>query len=692
MDPRAAILARGRVPEATPEPTPAMDWLVNRKLLADPNQQSEIQRICHLPIAEPLTEEEIEAINRLHIKPEAIESGFRFKRVQAEAIQSFAELGTVFGPIEAGGGKTLVSLRCIAYAFERGMVQRAMLFLPPNVYTQLVDHDINWARKRVPLGLSFHLLGGKSPEQRKAMTAGRRGCWVMPYSLLSTADSSELLEAIRPDLMFFDEAHNLKNRQTARTKRILTYWKKYRPMVCAVSGTMTAKSLRNYAHILLMCLGQRSPLPTDMSIVDEWAVVLDSEQSAEGRHVQTTNTGPLRPLINWSNGNFPNSTKLEFDVAGFRRAYQNRLLTAPGVVSSPADALGTSLVIENHKAPPANDALLKLFQQLNDLWTTPDGDEIEHAMLVWKWRTELTAGFYNSLVWPDAGQVSERLGISVDQATDLLVRSKEHHKAQQAYHKELRAWFKSRPHQINLDTPMLVAGDMARNGEKNVGRDLYQAWLKKQESDFSGRIERLSVPVRVCDYKIKAAAAWAKDNAHTDGILWYYHQEVGAWLFEELRALGVPAVHCPGGKAANEFLTKPDAESRCRGKFLVCSLSAHGTGKNLQFLTDQCFVQLPPTELLMQQSVARTHRTGQKADVVECTTMVSNETDELHLAALLNDAMYVFETMASQRKVLIGTWNPMPTIYGSSMLNRAGIQARILNARQQQMLSDRFSR
>lgn len=693
MDPRVAeILARGKLPTQQPveEPAPGagMDWIVQRKLHANPKQESDIQRICNLPIASPLTDEEIDAVNEMHVKPSALEAGFRLERVQAEAIQAFVEEGSVFAPVEVGGGKTLISLRCTGIAFEEGL-HRVVLFVPSQVYAQLVNHDIAWCRRRVPLGCSFHLLGGKRPSKRRAMAGGRRGCWVMPYSLLSVQDSYDLLEAIRPDLLIFDEAHALKNRGSARTQRVMTYWRKYRPRVVALSGTMTSKSLKDYAHLLNMCLGPKAPIPVETQTVDEWASVLDSEQATEGFHAKSTATGPLRPLINWSNKNFP-QTPLAFDVAGFRRAFQNRLLTAPGVVSSPPGTLGTSIVIENLKALPPGEELKKLTQQLNDMWVTPNGDELEHAMLVWKWKSEFTAGFYNNLIWPEVPRLAERLDISAAAAESLLARSKEHHAAQQMYHKELRQWFRARPHRPGMDTPMLVGASMARNGAEQVGPALYDAWRAMKDLDFPERIQRDSIPVRVDDYKLMRALEWAERHPLGEGIIWYYHQEIGVWLAELMAQAGMPVVHCPAGKASNEFLTSDGAAERCKGKFLVASVTAHGIGKNLQFMSDQLFVQLPPTEQQAQQSIGRTHRKGQEADEVTITTMVSNETDELALAALLNDAMYVFETMHSQRKLLIASWNPMPTIYGSSMLIRAGIQARILNARQQQLLGDRF--
>ena len=684
------ILARKKPP---PEPRvgkSAIDFAVERMLDQSPKQRSEIDRICSIPIQVPYTDDELDAIQRLHVKPAAYERGFRLQRVQAEAIQTFMETGSVFGPIEVGGGKTLIALRCIGIAFEQGL-QRAALFVPSQVHTQLVEHDIGWARQRVPLGVTFYPLGGLPPERRRAMAGGRRGCWIFPYSLLSARDASEMLEAIRPDLMVFDEAHLLKSRDAARTRRVLTYIKKYKPRVSCLSGTMSSKSIKDFAHLLTASLGDGAPVPHDAQVVQDWAHTIDSEQAAEGHYMPRTATGPLRPLINWANKNFP-KTPRAYSVQGFRWAFRDRLLTAPGVVSSPADALGTSLYIQNLKVISPTPRLAELQQQLDELWLTPSGDEIEFAMQKWKWATELSAGIYNDLVWPDAGQVAERRRIPPDAAEDILKRSKDHHKLLQAYHKELRGWFQSRPHKPGLDTPMLVGNSMARYGDRDVGSKLYTAWLTARNAYFPEILERDSVPVRVCDYKIRAAIKWMQEQPLGEGIVWYHHHTCGDWLFEEAVKAGLPVVHCPAGKQANDFLTSQGAAERCKGKFLICSISAHGTGKNLQFMQDQLYVQIPHNEMIAQQSIGRTHRQGQQADEVTCTTMISNEQDELILASLLNDAIYMMETLDSSRKLLQATWNPMPTIYGTHQLQRAGLQSKVLTAKQELMLAERFSK
>lgn len=669
------------------------DFIARRLLNRSPVKKDEMQRICSLPIAEPLDPDELDAVRKIHTKPEAPED-FELTEGQASAMFWFGQKGGLFAPLPVGAGKTLIALRCVGIAYENGM-DRIVLFVPPQVYSQLIQRDIGWARARVPLGCTFYKMGGLTPIRRRGLAGGgRRGCWIIPYSQLSCKDSFEILKMIRPELIVFDEAHALKNRRSARTKRVLTYFKEFRPNCVALSGTMTSKSLNDYAHILMMCLGQGSPVPMDANTIQEWAAVIDSEQNQTvDFHKKSTGTGPLRPLVAWSNAHFP-ETKLLYEPPGFRAAFQNRLITTEGVVTMQGEEVGSSLIFENVKADKMKHdggaRLLELQKKLEEEWVTPQGDEIEHAMLVWKWNAELSGGIYNSLVWPEVGELVEKQGISLSAAEHLLKSSQEHHEATQAYHRDLRAWFTATSHRPGLDTPMLVGRSMAVNGSKEVGEKLYRSWLEKEERDFNGRLRRDSIPVRVCDYKIQEALKWAKEQSD-GGIVWFSNREVGRWAYEIFQAAGLPCIFAPSGKTADDFLNSPEAAENCKGKFLIASVKAHGTGKNLQFLANQFYIQLPATETNAEQAVGRTHRKGQQADEVVITTCISSTFDEMSLAALLNDAIYVYETTGLPRKLLVAAWNPMPIIYGSNILIRAGAQAKMLNARQQQLLRDRFN-
>lgn len=667
-----------------------LELLSQRRIAAaKPEHVSDVRRICEIPLQYPLDDDEVEAVSMMEAKPDAYEAGFRLQRGQAEALMAFRSNDGLFAPLRVGSGKTLVALRCIGIAFEKG-IQRAALFVPPQVHAQLVDHDIGWVRRRVPLGVTFYPMGGKTRERRAALAGGRRGCWIIPYSLLSAQDAFETLEKIRPELMVFDEAHMLKYRTSARTKRVWTYWKKHQPKVVTLSGTMTGKSLREFSHLLVMALRDGAPVPFEANVVNEWASIIDSTDAGEGtwRQESSASAGPLRPLINWSRENFP-QIRVGFDTQGFRQAFQNRLITTPGVVSSPGDEVASSLLFENipvdSMKTDGGARMADLLDDLDSQWLSPDGDEIEHAMVLWKWKNELTSGIYNSLVWPTEEQCAQR-GTS----RETLVESKRYHEARQVYHKVLRKWFQNHHHKPGLDTPFLVAADMNNHKHANVGVELYEAWRHMRACDFPGRIERDSIPMKICSYKVDAAIRWMLQHPDKKGIVWYYHQEVGRWIAEKAEEAGITnAMHCPAGKSIDRILADP---AQADGKFLICSISAHSTGKNLQFLTDQLFVQLPISEQKTEQSVGRTHRKGQMSDLVTIYTMISNEIDEMALASHLNDATYVYETTGETRKLLVGTWNPVPTIYASEVLARAGAQSRRLNARQQMMLQERFGK
>ena len=97
-------------------------------------------------------------------------------------------------------------------AFRKG-IDSSVLFVPSQVYSQLMRFDVPWARKRVPLAVPFMFMGGRTQAARRSLaSSGKRGCYVMPYSLLSTRDSEELLDKIRPGLIQLDEGHNLRAR------------------------------------------------------------------------------------------------------------------------------------------------------------------------------------------------------------------------------------------------------------------------------------------------------------------------------------------------------------------------------------------------------------------------------------------------------------------------------------------------
>jgi len=643
--------------------------------------ESEVTRILSMPIREDMTADELEAYSQANTLGEAFESGFRFLPPQGNALLAFDLTGRGFHPIGVGWGKTLLTIGIAQRHFERGY-RKGILLVPPEILGQLV-HDIKWARTKIPVSVPFHVLGGRSVESRAALArSGRDGCYIFPYSLFSTRDTDEILNAISPSYVIADEAQKLARRSAARTKRIMRYLDD-RPDVSFVcmSGTITSKTVGDYLHLIRRSLAELNPLPNHTEQANEWAEMIDAEA------VPGEKAGAIEPLWIWARKNFP-LEDVTCNLKGFRKAYKLRLKSCPGVVSSGDSDIGVSLILHNEPVLGGTEEgyteLKGLMEEVDDNWTTPNGDDIDFAIHKWKWLNELTAGFYNRLYWPSAAQLAVKRQISESEAGELLERALDHHVALQAYHKELRSWLdhKAKP---GLDTPMLVAASMARDGAKNVGVELFTAWSTAKKKEFEGMPERLSESVLVCRYKIKAAVDWAKRLPKGEGgIIWLHHQSLGEWTYKALIEAGINAVHCPAG-ANEKVLDKANVD-----KVLVCSMTAHGVGKNLQHHRNQYVMQWPRPARDAEQFLGRTHRTGQTADELLVFTNLSHHFDHQNFAACLNDAVYIHTTTGNRQKLVYAVYDPLPKIWSPEALRSKGMEPEILSAEQRTTLQEKF--
>jgi hypothetical protein len=621
----------------------------------------------------------------------------------------------VFGPIGCGRGKTLAT-QMLAERAKRHGIERSVLVIPAQVYTQFFD-DLKWARTKVPLSVWFHRVNDSST--RKTLIASRKpGCYVTSYELLSQADQTDLFQQIQPDYINLDEAHFLARQDSSRTKRFKRYVEEFHPIVTAFSGTMTGKSIKDYWHIIKACLRLRSPLPTAKTLMEEWAKVLDSD--AEPSKAQAIK---FRPLVEWARKSFPRCLSCNGsgkrkdpdaeegaenvlivckachghgknlfteDVTGYRKAYTLRLNSAPGVVSSPDDVVGTALAIENLPIEDPEETegwekLQDLIAKVEEPGITPAGEVIEHAIHGYKWLYELSAGFYNEQFWPTEEVYAKRKSISLQSAKDQLDRAKKHLAAQQLYAKELRDWLKAyaRP---KLDSPLLVAGWLATKGAPPHGTELLRLWKIKNALAWEGMPERDHRAVRVCSYKIDAAARWAQTLDGEGGIVWIWNEEIGEWVAEALRAAGLPVLHCPAGPKHNDAIR----DVANANKIVVASIKAHGTGKNLQHFWNQFAIQWPRSAKQAEQLIARTHREGQKQDEVVVHTSNTTAFDHANFYACLNDALYIHQTGGGRQRLVYGQYRPLPRAYPSEWLRERGFEVKILTTQQRAFAQERF--
>lgn len=495
----------------------------------------------------------------------------RLLPVQAWALREARLLGGLVGLVGVGHGKTLMGL--LAPLVVPGC-RHAVILVPPGLVGQLVE-DYLAAREhlRVP-----SLVAG---DRSWLEPAGAPVLRVVPYSQLSRPESTRLLDDVEADLVVADEAHHLRSLESARTRRFVRMFvRRPETRLLAWSGTLTKSSLREFAHVLAVALGDGSPLPLEPSETERWAAAVDpSEWPAP--------PGALARLAG----------SVGADPGDVREAVRRRLVQTPGVVSTggadkPCPA---SVVVRERRPPPAPPAVLEAARLVRRTWTRPDGEELVEAADVARVLREVLSGFYYRWVF----KKSPPEGL-VDRWFD----------ARKAWNKELRRKLaRAVPH---LDSPHLcaLAAERARRGEDprpdapTWESEAWQPWLEVRDL-----VEYDVEAVWIDRWLARDAAAWAAEAAAGPGVVWYVHGAFGRAIGE---AAGLPVFS--GGDREEMFA------AAARREPLVLSQRAYGTGLDgLQRTHSRCLFSEPPSSGdAWEQTIGRLHRRGQEADEVVC--------------------------------------------------------------------------
>lgn len=655
----------------------------------------ELARILSLPVIPESTPRcpDREAYQRTLILPTAAAAGFKLRDIQLDAIWTYETLGGVVGPIGVGWGKALITMGCAIRGMKQRGNYRAVIMIPSNCYSQYTTRQLPEARGQLNFqGIAINLVEGTA---RQRMAVARRpgpGIWIYSYSSLSSPTGYDELKAIGGTLYVLDEAHSLANPNSARTKRFQTVMRELerdgavekareliptgvieRLEVVPLSGTLTKKGVGDYAHLAAKALGQMSPVPVREAAVTVFASALDARPASAGP-LNQQETRVLGAYTDWATGCGFDCTKDEQGGGTavaltaqeeIRRAYMYRLNSAPGVVATSDQGVDSSLLLRwvEPKRPdsPGSQLMAKLMRDVVTKQITPSGDAIDYSMHQFKWLWELSSGFYNNLVWPDietvARQYPGKYGRSITnaEAEALLEQALKHHRLLQTYHRELRSFLESH-HLPGCDTPMLVAQEILRQDEGHqpkfkIDSSVIISYLDQRKEGhhvYPDLPSRFSTPIRVCDYKIQAAADWAHAHVKTGGLLWYHHPEIGRWLCEELIRRGIPHTFAPAGENERAFASG----------LVVCSY-AHGTGKNMQHQCHNLMVELRREASTMEQTLGRTHRSGQQADTVLADLLIGNGFDLALFNGTLTDADYIQSTMGQRQRLCYADYDPV---------------------------------
>jgi hypothetical protein len=631
----------------------------------------------------------------------AAPADFKLRDVQIDAVYSYEMFGGVFGPLGCGWGKTMITILCGVIGLRKRGHMRAVIMVPPEVFAQLTKRDLPDARRKLALdGIAFWPVDGDARERMRIASQPGPGVWIFKYSSLSQPTGLEELQAICPTLLILDEAHNLAKHDSARTKR----WSSAvnavdkaikegkfgsditakRVEVVALSGTITKKSVQDYSHLCRRALHELAPVPLKEQAVRSLGQVLDAENQATT--LTELDQARMTRILEWArlHGRDPYKAAIDRGMhltfqEATREAFQFRLRTSSGVVATGDQGVDCSLILSWSEPPrphtPEAERMADLMTKVAVDYVTPDGDAIDFGMHTYKWLWELTGGFYNSLIWPEVEQLrSEWIArgkvLTAGESKVLIEAAKAHNKLRQVYHQHLRRWLDSR-HIPGCDTPMLVALEITRQlaGEPTkfkISPEVVHAYQAQKEAWYDDLPERRSVPVRVCDYKIKAAVEWCRHHAPQNkgpgGIVWFHHPAMGKWLSEYLTAEGIE--HTCAFAGQNEAPFKDG---------LVLSSYAHATGKNLQHQCRNLVLELRREAAVMEQMLARTHRSGQKADDVRGDLLISNGFDLALFGSILRDADYIQSTMGTMQRLCYATYAPPVPATSPRLAYRLGI-------------------
>lgn len=540
--------------------------------------------------------------------------------VQAWLLHEARETNGILGPVGVGHGKTLCDLLT---PMVLSKCNTAVLLLPPNLKSQLLEVDWHFYGQHWKLP---NLAGGRW------LVPGRPTLHVVAFSELSGSRATDLLHRLRPDVVVVDEAHSVRNRTAARTKRFLRYFTDHPHVrLFAWSGTLTSRSLRDYAHLSNLALGEGSPTPLHWPTVEEWASHLDPSEfrSPPGRLSQFG--------------------------ADARIGFANRVVETSGVVSSGDTASCQASLVISERPLTAPKVVVDHLASLEATWTRPDGEELVDAMSVGRCARELSCGFYYRWRFPRK------------ESTEVIEKW---FAARKAWNKELREKLKlSRPH---LDSPLLCAKAAIRwyKGYVHVERDEAGAEVARREipprtttgplpvwpslcwpewEQVRGTVQPETEPVWIDQFFVEDAVSWLAEGP---GVFWYEFAGLAQRIRQVARARELPLVFAGPGDEGNRAIIGLGGQER-----VLASIRAHGTGKNIQCHSRACVGNPPSSGSDWEQLLGRHHRTGQVADEVEFQVYRHTEAVQRAVEKARDLSEYIQDTFgAKQRLASIATW------------------------------------
>lgn len=543
----------------------------------------EIERIARLPRREWTSNSVADAasVTELYRRPGGSMS---LRPIQGAALRDLVEQGGALCPINVGGGKTLIAF--LAPVLYRA--RRPLLIIPA--------HLIDKTNREFKI-LNLHWEG--APSYR-----------IVSYQWLGRVGAAKFLETYQPDLIVADECYRLKNPSAAVTKRVKRYFAHYPAAYLGMSGTITKRSLKDYAHQVEWALkADRAPVPTTWDTIQEWSFALDEGKTETARLAP----GALAAFVHPSH----EAEYLEDPVRTVRRAFRQRLIDTPGIIATVGgkDAVEASLTID-HMEAVEDPSIDQAFDQLRQTWELPGGEIIADSIAFWRAARQLQCGFY--YVWDP-------------------IAPEKWAEARRAWAKMCRTVLKE--NRRGLDSELAVT--------QAVDRDLYpeakpflEQWRAIRDTFKPNTVARW-----ISDSVLRQCWQWAQD-LKGGGIIWTEHTAFGETFSA---GSGIPYYGRKGLDSQGRSIEDSPAD-----KPLIASIAANGEGRNLQRFYRNLVVSSPPTGAIAEQKIGRTHRPGQEHDEVSVTYFIGCLEAAAGFHRSVSDARYIQDSTGQDQKLVYG--------------------------------------
>lgn len=518
---------------------------------------------------EPYITEAVRYLTNALVRPMGI---MGLWKIQAAALAEIGFCKGAFLPIGVGGGKALISLLAPVVLSAK----RPILFVPAKLRDQTIQEVI----PKMSPHWSLH------PNLK-----------IYSYSALSLEKNATLLEDYNPDLIIFDEAHHVANSKSGRTRRLTRYFRSHPQTMCvAMSGTISKRSMKDWAHVIEWCLGDRAPVPRAWQELSDWADVLDATKDSDN---VPSIPGALIRFCKLGDTNV-------------RQGYRRRLVETPGVIASGENEIGTSLEISALKGTVIPPKIHDMICKMRETWATPNGDIIMRPVDLWRHVRELALGFWYK--W------------EVEPPREWLeARSKWRQYVQGVLKHNRRG----------LDTELQVWNEASGKNKWSISDSPWGTWAPIKDS-----FKLKTVAQWEDDFALKSCRKWLLERrweGHGNGICWVDHTAFGKRLSEYV---GVPYF----GAGDNGILETNEPA-------IIASIPAHGEGKNLQRYGMNLVTAPMAAGRSWEQLLGRTHRPGQEADTVTVDVMLHVEELRAAFEQARADAHYLEDMYQNRQKL-----------------------------------------